>query len=402
MVKQVVRYKYRIYPNKEQEQKIKSFCGASRWLWNKFLAKEIAYYKETKQFHWFVGMNKFIKPMKDENTWLKEIPSQIPQQVGRKLETVLKHKFSFGRGFPQFKKKRDGVGSYSLPQTNNHIRLHEKHIQLPKLGLVRIKLHRELPEEIKSVTVIQDEDRYYVSLITQVNKQDQLREIPKSDAVGIDMGLSDFITTSDGEIIDNLKPFKKKQRRLKIRQRRLSKKASKSNNRTKARKQVYRIHRKIREQRKDFHHKTANNLLKDYDLVCIEDLNVKGLMRTKLAKSIQDSGWSSFRQILEYKATLQGKSVISIGRFDPSSKTCNSCGNKKDMPLNIRVYKCECGHVMSRDLNAALNILDWGYKQYTVGTTEIYASQIRTHKTSNAKAPMASSGEEAKSSLEAW
>ncbi|MFA5490957.1 MAG: transposase, partial [Candidimonas sp.] len=227
-------------------------------------------------------------------------------------------------------------------------------------------------------------------------------EIPKSDAVGIDMGLSDFITTSDGEIIDNLKPFKKKQRRLKIRQRRLSKKASKSNNRSKARKQVYRIHRKIREQRKDFHHKTANNLLKDYDLICIEDLNVKGLMRTKLAKSIQDSGWSSFQQILEYKATLLGKSVASIGRFDPSSKTCNGCGNKKDMPLNIRVYKCECGHEMSRDLNAALNILDWGYDQYTVGTTEIYASQIRAHKTSNAKAPMASSGEEAKSSLEAW
>lgn len=396
MEKQVVRYKYRIYPNKEQQQKINSFCGAARWLWNEFLAKEISYYKETKNFLWFVGMNKYIKPMKEENTWLKDIPSQIPQQVGRKLETALKHKFSFGRGFPKFKKKRNGFGSYNLPQTNNHIRINgTTHIQLPKLGQVRIKLHRELPDAIKSATIIQDQDRYYVSLITQVDKQQKIREIPKTNAVGIDMGLTDFITTSDGEIIDNLKPFKKKQRRLKIRQRKLSKKQANSANRSKARKQVYKIHRKIKEQRKDFHHKTANNLLRDYDLICIEDLNVKGLMRTKLAKSIADTGWSSFKTILEYKADLLGKTVQSIGRFDPSSKTCNSCGNKKDMPLNQRVYKCECGHEMSRDLNAALNILDWGYKKYTVGTTEIYASQLRTNKPKESQDNLASSGEEA-------
>lgn len=135
--------------------------------------------------------------------------------------------------------------------------------------------------------------------------------------------------------------------------------------------------------------------LRDYDLICIEDLNVKGLMRTKLAKSIADTGWSSFKTILEYKAELLGKTVQSIGRFDPSSKTCNSCGNKKDMPLNQRVYKCECGHEMSRDLNAALNILDWGYKKYTVGTTEIYASQLRTNKPKESQDNLASSGEEA-------
>jgi len=238
-------------------------------------------------------------------------------------------------------------------------------------------------------------------LITQVDKQKQIREIPKENTVGVDMGLSDFITTSDDKVIDNLKPFRKKQRQLKIRQRKLSKKQTKSNNRTKQRKSVYRVHRKIKETRKDFHHKTANNLLKDYDLICIEDLDVKGLMRTKLAKSIQDTGWSSFKTILEYKATLLGKSVVSIGRFDPSSKTCNACGNKQDMPLNQRVYRCECGHEMGRDLNAALNILDWGYKKYTVGTTEIYASQIRTHKSKKSQDVLAGSGEEAKCSLDA-
>jgi len=406
MEKQVARYKYRIYPNKEQAQKINQFCGAARWIWNEFLAKEIAYYKETKQFHWYKGIAGYIKSMKEENTWLKEIPSQIPQQVGLNLDKALKSKFKHGRGFPKFKKKRDGFGAFHIPQVKTsaggQIRLHEKHIQLPKLGQVRIKLHRELPDKIKSATIIQDQDRYYVSVITQVDKQPQIREIPKTNAVGIDMGLTDFITTSDDEVIDNLKPFKKKQRRLKIRQRRLSRKTNKSNNRTKARKIVYRVHRKIREQRKDFHHKTANNLLKNYDLICVEDLNVKGLMRTKLAKSIQDTGWSSFKTILEYKAELLGKTVVSIGRFDPSSKTCNSCGNKKDMPLNIRVYKCECGHEMNRDLNAALNILDWGYKKYTVGTTEIYASQIRTNKTKKSQDALASSGEEATSSLDSW
>lgn len=401
-MKQVMRYKYRIYPNSQQAQKINQFCSSARWIWNEFLAKEISYYKETKKFLWFVDLNKYIKPMKEQNIWLKEIPSQIPQQVGRKLETALKHKFSFGRGFPKFKKKRDGFGSYNLPQTNNHIRLHEKHIQLPKLGLVKIKLHRQLPDEIKSATIIQDQDRYYVSLVTQVDRQEQIREIPKFNAIGIDMGLSDFITTSNGVIIDNLKPFRKKQRILKIKQRRMSKKQTKSSNRSKVKKQIYKIHRKIKEQRADFHHKTANDLLNKSDLICMENLNVKGLMRTKLAKSIADTGWSNFKQILEYKAELLGKTVVSIERFAPSSKTCNKCGNKQNMPLKQRLYKCECGHQISRDLNAALNILDWGYKKYTVGTTEIYASQTRTNKTKKSQDALANSGEEAKCSLDTW
>ena len=396
-----LRYKYRIYPNKVQQQKIHQFCGASRWLWNEFLAKEISYYKETKKFHWYTGLSKDIIKLKEEHKWLKDIPSQIPQQIGKQLDQALKNKFKHGFGFPKFKKKRDGFGSYTLPQVKTsaggHVRLHnQKHIQLPKLGLVRIKYHRQLPSDIRSVTIICDQNRYYISIITQIEKQEQITEISKENAIGVDLGLTNFITLSNSDTIDNLKPFRKKQKQLRLRQRRLSRKRSDSKNRRKERRKVYVIHRKIREKRKDFHHKIANQLLNQYDLICFENLNVKGLMRTKLAKNIADTGWYSFKQICEYKAMLLGKSTVSIDRFDPSSKTCNSCGNKQDMPLNKRMYICNvCDYKNDRDLNAALNIRDWGYKRYTVGTTEIDASQIRTCKTGDMKILMASSGEEA-------
>lgn len=401
MEQQTVRYKYRIYPTNAQQSQINQFCGAARWLWNEYLSREVEYYRQEKKFHWYTGIAKQIKPLKEQHPWLKQIPSQVPQQVAKTLDQALRSKFRHGRGFPKYKKKRNGFGSYSMPQTNNHIRLHgTTHVQLPKLGLVRIKFHRELPSEISSATVIRDQDRYYVSFVVRVTKQSQIREIPKHQAIGIDLGLSDFITTSDGAKTNNLKPFRKKQRQLRIRQRRLSKKTNASNNREKQRIKTYKVHRKIKEQRKHFHHVIANDLLNSYDLICAEDLNVKGLMRTKLAKSISDTGWSNFVSILQYKAELLGKSVVSISRFDPSSKTCNRCGTKQPMPLHKRTFVCDCGHTMDRDHNAALNILDWGYKQYTVGTTEIYASQIRAHKTNKSQDVLAGSGEEAECSLD--
>jgi putative transposase len=210
---------------------------------------------------------------------------------------------------------------------------------------------------------------------------ERIREIPKVNAIGVDLGLTDFAVTSNDEIFENPKFLKKKSRRLKIRQRKLSRTKRASKNKLKKQLQVRTIHRQVKDTRKDYHYKIANKLVKTYDLICLETLSTKQLMKTKLAKSIQDAGWSQFISIIKWVADKHGKTVVQINRFEPSTKTCNRCGNKQDITLSERTYRCsDCSHVNPRDHNAAMNIRDWGYAKYTTGTVEIYDQQVFVHK----------------------
>ena len=233
-------------------------------------------------------------------------------------------------------------------------------VQIPKIGKVRWAKHRNLQGKPKSITITQDGDNWYCSVLCEIEIHEKKKE--KDNMVGIDVGLKDFAVLSDGEVIKRQRFTKDNEKRLSKEQRRLSRKEKGSQNKTKQRRIVQKVHKKIRNSRKDFLHKTTHDMITKYDGFCLEDLNVKGMMKNhKLAKSIGDVSWSEFMRQLGYKSLWNFKHFIQISRWFPSTKTCSSCGEKQSMELKDRIYECElCGFVMNRDLNAALNILKEG------------------------------------------
>ena len=362
-------YKYRIYPNKQQEELIQKTFGCCRFVYNQYLAKRIELYKTDKSTLNYNACSNDLRRLKQENEWLKEVDSVSIQSALKDLDVAYQNFFRRVKqgdskaGFPRFKSKKENKKSYKTKYTNGNIRVLSNKIKLPKLGLVKCKVSKQIEGRILNTTISQNPSgKYFVSVCcTDI-------EIPQysstSAVVGIDLGLKEFAITSDGQHIENPKYLFKSQKKFAKLQRQLSRKTIGSKNRNKARIKVARQYEKITNQRMDFLQKLSTQLIKDYDVICLEDLKIKNMVKNhKLAKSISDVSWSEFNRELQYKAEWQHKIVQKIDTYYPSSQICSNCGYKftgtKD--LSVREWICpQCGVHHDRDENAAINILNEG------------------------------------------
>ena len=365
-------FKFRLLPTKEQEVLLSKHFGCSRFIYNYFLSEKQKHYLEDKttlNFNQCAG-NLVAKKKEEGYEWLKEVNSQILISTLMNLETAYGNFFKKKSKFPRFKSKKN-KNSFQIPQ---HVSLKEENVvQIPKFkeGLKFVK-HRELKGVIKSATISKNPcGKYYISILCVIEKPTKHKKTGKS--IGIDLGLKDFLITSEGQRYCNPKFTKKYEVRLTRKQRILSRKEKGSKGRDKARIAVAKVHEKITNSRNDMQHKVSSKLVKDYDLIAIEDLNVKGMIKNhKLAKAISDVAWSSFVTKLKYKAQWNDKEVIVIDRFFPSSKTCSCCDHVKEiLSLDERTWTCsKCNTIHDRDVNASKNILRRALAIQSAGTVD--------------------------------
>jgi len=370
-------YRFKLKPTAEQAQIFVIWTGAGRWIWNQCLTQNKESYANTKKFVFRYDLSKQLPELKKTHEWLKAIPSQALQNRIIDFNTALVRVWKQGNGFPKYKSKhQEHHNTIRIDQTNGHIDPRKKQIKIPKIGWVAWHKHRPITGKLKSITIKQENGIWFCICLCEIPNVAQITQINQTDIVGIDLGLKEFAVTSDGEVITTPKLYRSKAKKLARLQRQHSKKQKQSSNRTKARTKLKTLHYKIKCQRSDFTHKASNRITKDYLLIGVEDLNIKGMMRNRsLAKSVQDQGWAQFVNQLEYKSKYNGGITVKINRWLPSSKTCSSCGQTQSMPLNIRTYECcSCGMTMDRDHNAAINIRRWAIEETNrCGTHQIYA-----------------------------
>lgn len=357
-------YKFRIYPTKEQEQMIVKTFGCCRFLYNKMLEDKIQEYQKTKK-------QKRTTPAmyKKEYPWLKEVDSLALANVQLHLECAYKAFFRDPKiGYPRFKSKHGSRQSYTTNVVNGNIRLTEKHLKLPKMPEICIRKHREIPEEyrLKSVTISREATgKYYASLLYEYDVcENQAAEEKKKmeEILGIDYAMNGMAVLSDGTCCKYPGAYRRSEWKLTREQRRLSHCQKGSSNYRKQKRKVALCHEKMRNQRKDFHHKLSHKLAERYDAVSVEDLDMRAMSQClKLGKGVMDNGYGQFRELLAYKLEERGKKLVKVERFYPSSKRCSVCGKvKKELVLSERIYRCECGNEMDRDVNAAINIREEG------------------------------------------
>ncbi len=360
-------FKFRIYPDDEQKDKLSVQFGCSRFVYNHYRAAREGYYQDTGTgLTYHDCATDLTEQLKLDYPWLKDADSQAMQQALMDLDKAYKNFFEGRADYPKFKRKFDKQ-SIRYPQ---RFKVEGGYVYLPKVGWVKAVLHRKIEGKMKNATVSKTKTgKYFVSIQCEVEHTEPEQNSAK---VGIDLGLTTFAAFSDGQKIDKPKHFYASQRRLKIRQRRLSRKVKGSNSRGKARHVVAAIHEKIANQRKDFHHKLSRTIVDTFGTIAFESLNINGMLKNhNLAKAIADAGWNQFVGFVEYKAAWSGSEVLRVDRFFPSSKLCSDCGSKhKSLSLSVRSWVClNCGVIHDRDENAAINIL----KQTTGGAPESHA-----------------------------
>lgn len=356
-------FKFRMYPNKEQSVMIAKTCGCARFIYNRMLSDREEHYKETGK-----SLHNTPAQYKDEFPWLREVDSLALANAWLHLDKAYKNFFSNPKQFrrPVFKSKHASVTSYSTNNQKGTVRIEHGKIKLPKIGFVKIVQHRELPENstIKTVTVSKSASgKFYVSIL--VEYEDQVLRVMPQNFLGLDFAMHGLYVASDGLSAEYPMFLRKSLKRLAKAQRKLCRKQKGGKNREKQRRKVAVLHERVRNQRLDFLHKKSHALCERYDLIGIEDLNVKGMAARKkgrkfsFGKSIADNGWGLMVNMLDYKMQWAGKRLVRIDRFYPSTQLCHVCGykNADTKDLSVREWICpKCGTRHDRDVNAAINI----------------------------------------------
>ena len=365
--------KVRLYPNKKQEQELNKVLGAYRFVYNQMLAKRQSAYETDKTSlklkdlsKWFYGTLR----TDEQYTWLKEQNTQVMAQAIRQMDDAYQRFFKQKNGFPRFKSKKDKQSAlFPRNAISTRNMFETKHIKLIT-SLQNIKFrcselyHRRLQkykDNIRSATLSKTKSgNFFLSILVDIPESELVKFNKTNKQVGLDLEVKDFVITSDVEVFENKHFFKREEKKISKLQRQLDHKIKGSNNRNKQRVRLAKAYERLTNKKENYIHSVMNEILKSYDVVFMEDLNVKGMLRNhNLAKAIQEVGFYRFKSILQSKALANDKQVILVDRFYPSSKTCSCCGYKhKDLKLSDRLWTCpECGEYHDRDLNASKSIL---------------------------------------------
>lgn len=361
-----LRYNFRLYPTSGQQSALARTFGCARVVFNDALKAREAAREQGLPFPSNGELSKLLitdAKKTPERAWLGEVSVVVLQQSLRDQDTAFRNFFDSLKGKrpkmgpPRLKSRKDTRQAVRFT-ANAKWRVTAGHkLRLPKIGDVRVKWSRILPSTPSSVTVIKDSaGRYFASFVVETGPEEVLPDT--TPEIGIDLGLKHFAVLSDGRKVDSPRFLRRAEKQLKKAQRTLSRKKRGSNNRAKAGLKVARVHARVADARREFHHQLSMKLIRENQAVAVEDLAVKGLARTRMAKSIYDAGWSAFVGMLEYKAARYGRTFVRIGRFEPTSQVCSKCGVKDGpKPLHVRTWSCKaCGAVLDRDINAAINV----------------------------------------------
>ncbi|MFE9936990.1 RNA-guided endonuclease InsQ/TnpB family protein [Streptomyces hirsutus] len=360
-----LRYSFRLYPNGPQRAALARAFGCARVVYNDALRARETARAGGEAFPGTGDLSKLLiteAKKTEERAWLGEVSAVVLQQSLRDLDTAYRNFFDGLKGkrprmgAPRFRSRKDNRQAVRFTANARWKITIGGDLSLPKIGDVRVKWSRNLPSVPSTVTVIKDAaGRYFASFVVESGTE----ALPETESVvGIDLGLGHFAVLSNGTKIDAPRFLRRAEKKLRKAQQALSRKVTGSNNRDKARVRVARAHAGVADARREFHHQLSTMLIRENQAVAVEDLAVKGLARTRLAKSVHDAGWSAFVAMLEYKAAKYGRTFYRIGRFEPTSQVCSVCGVKDGpKPLHVRVWECgACGAVLDRDINAAVNV----------------------------------------------
>ena len=353
---QLLKYKFRIYPTNGQELLLNQICGNQRYCWNWFLDKEIKSYQETGKFRFYNQNAKELVGLKQELDWLGVAPACSLQQTLQYLNKALVQSFkaqNHQKGFPKFKKKTSGR-SFSLVNTSFKTNFKKGLFWVNRNLGIKIKQHRDLPSDFKSCQIKQEGTEWYVVLTCEKKKAEKK---PINKITGLDLNSKKFVSTDQEFVIP--KPFRENQAKLKELQRSLARRTRFSKNWFKCLVQLKKVNQHCKRIMLDYFHKLSLHLCKTYDLITIEDLDVKAIQQ-KFGKVIQNNGFGLFRQLLEYKSELYGTSLVIADRYYPSSQLCSCCGTRQKLKLSDRIYRCDCGLSIDRDYNAAINLANYG------------------------------------------
>ena len=363
-------YKYRIYPNKKQQELIQKTFGCVRFVYNYYLNKRKEMYENDKTTFTYNMCSKDLTTLKKELEWLKEPDKDSLQKALKDLDVAYQKLFKEHTGYPKFRSKKNRYQSYRTSCTNNNIRFENKKIKLPKLGLVKVR-DKQIPQgRILNATISQEPNGHYYCSICCTDVE--FEQLPKTNRnIGLDLGLVDFAILSDGTKIDNPQFFEKSEKKLAKLQRELSRKTIGSNRWNKARIKVANLQKHISNQRTDFLQKLSTEIVNNFDTICIEDLEVSSMKETDSKirnKRVGDVSWSEFRRMLTYKSQWYGKELSVINRYYPSSQICHVCGHRDGKKSeDIRNWICpHCNSELDRDINASINILNEGLRLLSV------------------------------------